>query len=142
MIGVQDTAHSEGAGDGSDSRANRCLETAPLCEAGRPLNARLVTAGTGDTGSPPEPLTPGRLEGDPKAHTTGTGLKFGLFHSNPEDKGDSYLGHVFGLLPPPPSPRLCPQLPPELARRRPSRRPFVWLPPDSPLLSIVPPREK
>lgn len=45
------------------------------------------------------PPGPGGLEGDRKAHTTGTELKFALFRSNPEDKGTSYLGHFFGLLP-------------------------------------------
>lgn len=43
--------------------------------------------------------------------------------------------------PPSPSTRLCLQLPPALARRRPARRPFVWQSPHSPLLSTVPPRE-
>ena len=70
-------------------------------------------------------------------------------NSNPEDKGTSYLGHLFGgsvallLLPAPrPTPRLCPQLPPALTRRRPARRlAFVRRPPGSPLLSTAAPGE-
>lgn len=67
-------------------------------------------------------------------------LQVWAFHTRQRDiLSRSHFWFVALLLP---ASRLCSQLPPALARRRPSRRPFVWRPPRSPLLSRVPPRER